>query len=131
MLRLARGLGTDIGLAAASLTRLPVADGAAAGILCWYVLHHVPDQDLRAAVGELARVTAPGGRLLLGGHVGDGAYTKTEGYGGLAMKVLFARRPPELYASVLRDAGLVVDAVVSLGPDDPPSAAVWLAHRPD
>ena len=79
---------------------------------------------------ENSRVTAPGGVLMLGGHVGDSAYIKTEGYGGLPMRVLFARRSPETYASLLREAGLTVDATVTLGPGHPASGAVWLAHKP-
>src|SRR6476469_9320803 len=112
MLRLARTNNPGLGFTAASLTRLPVADGATAGVFCWYVLHHVPDEDLETAIQELARVIVPGGSLMLGGHVGDSAYVKTEGYGGLPMRVLVARRSPETYAHLLREAGLVVDATI-------------------
>ena len=131
MLRLARTNNPGIGFAAASLTQIPIRDGALAGAFCWYVLHHVPDEDLEAVIRELARVIAPGGSLLLGGHVGDSVYVKTEGYGGLPMRVLFARRSPDRYGHLLRRVGgLVVDATVTLGPDDPPSGALWLAHKP-
>lgn len=130
MLRLARANNPGLGVVAASLTQVPHADGVAAGVFCWYVLHHVPDDELGAAVGELARVTAPGGSLLLGGHVGDSSYIKTEGYGGLPMRVLFARRSVETYAELLRGVGLVVDATVVLGPEHPAAGAIWLAHKP-
>ncbi len=130
MLRLARSADPSTPVACASLTRLPVRDDVASGVLCWYVLHHVPDTDLAPVVAELARVTAPGGHLLLGGHVGESTYIKTEGYGGLPMRVLFARRSPESYARLLREAGLVVDATVALGPEEPSTGAVWLAHKP-
>ncbi|KRF36251.1 hypothetical protein [Nocardioides sp. Soil805] len=62
--------------------------------------------------------------------MGDSAYVKTEGYGGLSMRVLFARRSPGSYAALLRDAGPAVDATISLGPGHPASGAVWLAHKP-
>lgn len=130
MLRVARAANPDLGFAAASLTQIPLADGTVAGVFCWYVLHHVPDDDLRIAVQELARVTAPGGSLMLGSHVGDSMYIKTEGYGGLPMRVLFARRSTETYADLLREAGLLVDATIALGPDHPASGAIWLAHKP-
>ena len=130
MLRFARSHNRGSGFVAGSLTQMPVADSAAAGVFCWYVLHHVPDEDLRTAIRELARVTASGGSLMLGGHVGDSAYVKTEGYGGLPMRVLFARRSPETYTHLLREAGLVVDATIALGPDYPASAAIWLARKP-
>jgi ubiquinone/menaquinone biosynthesis C-methylase UbiE len=130
MLRLARTNNPGLGFVAASLTQIPVADGASTGVFCWYVLHHVPDVDLENAVWELARVIRPGGSLMLGGHVGDSTYVKTEGYGGLPMRVLFARRGPEIYAHLLREAGLVVDATIALGPQNPASGALWLAHKP-
>ena len=130
MLRLARTHNPGLPFTVASLTQIPLADGVAAGVFCWYVLHHVPDDDLAIAVRELARITAPGGFLMLGGHVGDSSYIKTEGYGGLPMRVLFARRSPQTYADLLRHAGLTVDATIELGPDHPTSGAVWLARRP-
>lgn len=130
MLRIARSQHPDLRFTAASLTQIPLADGVAAGVFCWYVLHHVPDDDLAIAIRELARVTARGGFLMLGGHVGDSSHIKTEGYGGVPMRVLFARRSPETYADLLREAGLTVDATIELGPEHPASGAVWLAHRP-
>ena len=130
MLRLSRNHNPGLGFAAATLTQIPVADDALAGVFCWYVVHHVPDEDLERAIREVARVIAPGGSLLLGGHVGDSVYVKTEGYGGLPMRVLFARRSPGTYAQLLRRVGLVVDATVPLGPDDPATGAIWIAHKP-
>jgi len=49
--------------AAADLTRLPYPDGAFDGIVCGWVLEHLPDP--RPGLRELARVLRPGGRLLL------------------------------------------------------------------
>lgn len=130
MLRLACANNPGLSFVTASLTQLPLADGTAAGVFCWYVLHHVPDDDLTTAVAELARVLVPGGSFMLGGHVGESTYVKTEGYGGLPMRVLFARRSPETYAHRLREAGLWVDATITLGPDHPASGAIWLGRKP-
>jgi ubiquinone/menaquinone biosynthesis C-methylase UbiE len=47
----------------ADLTRLPFADGSFDCVTCGYVLEHVPDP--RHGLAELARVMAPGGRMLL------------------------------------------------------------------
>ena len=66
---------------------------------------------------------------MIGGHVGDSAYVKTEGYGGLPMNVLFARRSITAYAELVRGAGLVVDATIDLGPAQPAVAAILLAHK--
>ncbi|WP_323099056.1 class I SAM-dependent methyltransferase [Intrasporangium sp. YIM S08009] len=130
MLRIARRYNPAASFVEASLTRLPLADSSVGGVFCWYVLHHVPDDDVTRSFAEIARVLRPGGHLMLGGHVGDGAYVKTEGYGGLPMNVLVARRSPDAYAERAREAGLVVDATILLGPDRPAGAAVLLAHRP-
>lgn len=45
------------------LTALSFADGQFTAIVCWGVLMHVPD--LSKALGELARVLTPGGRLVI------------------------------------------------------------------
>jgi ubiquinone/menaquinone biosynthesis C-methylase UbiE len=44
--------------------RLPFADGEFTALLCTTAFHHFPDP--RAASRELARVLAPGGRLVIG-----------------------------------------------------------------
>ena len=130
MLRLARQNNAGPSFAVASLTELPMPDDSLAGVFCWYVLHHVPDEDLASAVAQLARVTRPGGHVMVGGHVGDSVHVKTAGYGGLPMRVLVARRSPDSYRDLLRQAGLLVQATVTLGPDGGASGAVWLARKP-
>ena len=49
----------------ASLTALPFADGQFARALCLDVLEHLSFEDQARALGELARVLAPGGELLV------------------------------------------------------------------
>jgi SAM-dependent methyltransferase len=49
--------------AVADLTRLPYADGAFDAVVCAWVLEHLPDPT--PGLRELARVLAPGGKLLL------------------------------------------------------------------
>jgi ubiquinone/menaquinone biosynthesis C-methylase UbiE len=48
---------------AADLTRLPYPDAFFDAVVCGWVLEHLPDP--RPGLAELARVLAPGGRLLL------------------------------------------------------------------
>src|SRR5262249_28510119 len=48
---------------AADLTRIPYADGCFDAIVCGWALEHLPDP--RPGRRELARVLAPGGKLLL------------------------------------------------------------------
>ena len=44
---------------------LPCADGEFDVVLSSFVIHHLPDEDQAAAIGEMRRVLRPGGRLLL------------------------------------------------------------------
>lgn len=60
--REARAHNLRLGLAVADVQRLPFATGAFDASFCVAVLQHV--NDLPGAVGELARVTRPGGRVL-------------------------------------------------------------------
>jgi SAM-dependent methyltransferase len=54
------GSGVDLQL---DITRLDLPDGAFDLVICSHVLEHVPDD--AAAMAELRRVTAPGGRCLV------------------------------------------------------------------
>lgn len=53
------------GLAAADACQLPFANAAFDSTFCVAVLQHVKDTDLESAVAEFARVTRPGGRVLV------------------------------------------------------------------
>lgn len=64
LLEAARAADPDGRYEAAVAESLPVADGGAQLVLCVNVLPHVVD--LGAAVGEFARVLAPGGALVTG-----------------------------------------------------------------
>jgi len=63
MLARARSKLPGVELRAGELTALPVDDGAFAGVVCALALSHLPE--LGPAVAELARVLAPGGRLVI------------------------------------------------------------------
>jgi SAM-dependent methyltransferase len=84
MLRRARGrLKSDRPqFLTADLTRLPFADAAFDCITCGYVLEHLPDA--RLGLAELARVLAPGGRMLL--------LTTEDSFGGAWTSRLFLCR---------------------------------------
>jgi SAM-dependent methyltransferase len=84
MLRRARGrLKSDRPqFLTADLTRLPFADAAFDCITCGYVLEHLPEAKLGLA--ELARVLAPGGRMLL--------LTTEDSFGGAWTSRLFLCR---------------------------------------
>jgi ubiquinone/menaquinone biosynthesis C-methylase UbiE len=54
-------------------TALPYDDDAVDAVILTAVLGEIPDQD--AALGEIARVLRPGGRLIVGELLGDPHYT--------------------------------------------------------
>jgi SAM-dependent methyltransferase len=57
------GLSDRVTLQVADLTSMRFDDGAFRGVLCWGVLMHVPE--VERAIAELARVTAPGGTIVV------------------------------------------------------------------
>ena len=70
----ARHGGAGLRVARADLRRLPVRDGCCAGVASFYVLHHLPREDLAPALRGIRRVLRPGGGLLLATHEGTGEY---------------------------------------------------------
>lgn len=110
MVRVARDNNPDARFEISSLLDLPADDATVAAAVCWFVLHHLPDEDVDAALTEMIRVVKPGGVLLIGGHVGDSRRLKTEGYGGHPMNVLVNRRRPGEWETRLRRLGLRLEA---------------------
>ncbi|MEP7024237.1 MAG: class I SAM-dependent methyltransferase [Actinomycetota bacterium] len=100
------GLRFEVG----SITDLQLADESVAGLIAWFSLIHVPDDDLGSVFAQFRRVLRPGGPLLLGFHVGEGSWLKTEGYGGHPMEVWVHRRQPAQLAARLDDAGFSIEA---------------------
>jgi SAM-dependent methyltransferase len=76
MIGRAHELGADVRRAAfviATAERLPFTDGLFTALLCTSVMRHVSDRT--AVVREIARVLAPGGRVVLGDFVPELAFT--------------------------------------------------------
>ncbi|GEK21826.1 class I SAM-dependent methyltransferase [Cellulomonas xylanilytica] len=129
MVRLARrdhpGLSFEVG----SMTGLGLPDGSVGGVLVWFSLIHVPDEEVPTVVAELHRVLRPGGVAMLGFHVGDQRSHKTQGYGGHPMRVDVYRRPVERVAGWLRDAGFAIETTLLDDPDGDVPAGTVLARR--
>ncbi|MFG3253399.1 class I SAM-dependent DNA methyltransferase [Streptomyces sp. NPDC048172] len=121
--RFEAGSMTDPGLG------LDLADASAAGLLAFWSLIHVPDDALPAVLGRFHRVLRPGAPLAAGFHTGDGSTLKTEGYGGLPMRVHVHRRTPARMAELLREAGFTVEAELLLDPGGRLPGAVLFARR--
>jgi SAM-dependent methyltransferase len=130
MIDVARREHPGIRFEVGSMTDLDLPDAALSGLLAFWSLIHVPDEDIPAVFEGFRRVLRPGSPVLLGFHVGDGSRLKTQGYGGHPMKVHVHRRRPERVAARLRDAGFAVEAQLLLDPDEDTVGAVLFARRP-
>jgi ubiquinone/menaquinone biosynthesis C-methylase UbiE len=110
MIAMARRDHPGLGFAVGSMTDLPLPDDSVAGLVAWYSLIHIPDEQLGAVFAHFRRVVRPGGPLLLGFHVGDETTLKTEGYGGHPMRVRVHRRQPAEVAAWMRRNGFTVES---------------------
>jgi ubiquinone/menaquinone biosynthesis C-methylase UbiE len=118
MVELARTSHPGIRFEVGSMTDLELDDASVAGLMAWYSLIHVPDEEVPAVLAQFRRALRPGGPLLLGFHVGDERKLKTQGYGGHPMRVLVHRRPVERVAGWLCEAGFEVEARLLIAPAD-------------
>ncbi|RAO33689.1 Cysteine synthase [Micromonospora noduli] len=110
MIDVARRDHPELRFEVGSMTDLDLADGSVAGLVAWYSLIHIPDDQIGVVFAHFRRVVRPGGPLLLGFHVGDETTLKTEGYGGHPMNVHVHRRQPAQVAAWLRQSGFTVDS---------------------
>ncbi|WP_418958851.1 class I SAM-dependent DNA methyltransferase [Streptomyces tritici] len=119
------GLRFDVG----SMTDLALDAGSLAGLVAWYSLIHVPEDELDAVLGHFHRVLRPGAPLLLGFHVGDESTLKTEGYGGHPMKIYVHRRRQSGLAARLDDAGFTARTHRTLTSAESTLGGIVLARR--
>lgn len=119
------GLRFEVG----SMTELGLADASVGGLIAWYSLVHVPDGEVAPVLAQFRRVLRPGGPLLLGFHAGEGSRYKTEGYGGLPMRVHVHRREPERVAGRLEAAGFAVQARMTVAAEEGAPAGILFARR--
>ncbi|WP_328314726.1 class I SAM-dependent methyltransferase [Streptomyces sp. NBC_00442] len=119
------GLHFEVG----SMTHLDIDDASVAGLIAWYSLIHVPDDEVDRVLEHFRRVLRPGGTLLLGFHVGDETRLKTCGYGGHPMKVYVHLRRAGHLTERLDAAGFTVQARMSLSSAESSRGAVLLARR--
>ncbi|MFI9256246.1 class I SAM-dependent DNA methyltransferase [Streptomyces sioyaensis] len=119
------GLRFEVG----SMTDLDLADGSMAGLIAWYSLIHVPDDEIGSVFSHFQRVLRPGGPLLLSFHVGDESQLKTQGYGGHPMKVYVHRRRPCQMTAWLNEAGFTVEAGRTLSSAESTLGGILLARR--
>jgi ubiquinone/menaquinone biosynthesis C-methylase UbiE len=109
MIEVARRDHPGVRFEVGSMTDLALADASMTGLVAWYSLIHVPDDEISSVFAHFRRVLRPGGPLLLGFHVGDESQLKTQGYGGHPMKVFVHRRRHDQVTAWLDDAGFAVE----------------------
>ena len=119
------GLRFELG----SMTDLDLADGSMAGLVAWYSLIHVPDDEIGSVFAHFKRVVRPGGPLLIGFHVGDESQLKTQGYGGHPMKLYVHRRQHSQLTAWLNEAGFTVEAHKTLVSAESTLGGIVLARR--
>ncbi|GAB3875080.1 class I SAM-dependent methyltransferase [Kibdelosporangium lantanae] len=129
MIELARREHPGVRFEVGSMTDLHLPDASVTGVLAWWSLIHIPDDEVPTVLAHFHRVLRPGGPLHLGFHVGDVSRLKTKGYGGHPMAVHVHRRQPDKVASWLRAAGFEIDAQWLCDPDEPVPQAFLFARR--
>ncbi|MFI6809315.1 class I SAM-dependent methyltransferase [Streptomyces luteogriseus] len=134
MIELARAAYPELRFSVGSMTALDIADGALGGILAYYSTHHTPPQWLPTVFAEFHRTLAPGGRLMLAGHVGNGEHLRpARAYGDHPVSYESHLLPPDRIAELLRQAGLVVTTRVVQEPEGGVKrrAGTFLAYKPE
>lgn len=111
-----------------SMTELGLADDSVTGLVAWWSLIHVPDDEVAVVLAHFRRVVRPGGVVMVGFHEGNGTTHKTNGYGGHPMDVYVHRRPAARVAAWLHQAGFDVEARVTIDPNGRVPGAVLFAR---
>ncbi|EFL33092.1 methyltransferase [Streptomyces viridochromogenes DSM 40736] len=133
MVELARTAYPELRFAVGSMTALDIGSGELGGILAYYATHHTPPQWLPTVFAEFHRTLAPGGVLMLAGHVGDDEHLRpTHAYGGHPVSYEWYLLPPDRIAELLHGAGLVVTARTVQEPEEGArrQTGTFLAYKP-
>ncbi|MGX9888395.1 class I SAM-dependent methyltransferase [Streptomyces sp. NPDC002276] len=111
MIGLARRAYPDLTFTVGSMTAPPIGDGELGGVLAYFSTHHTPPEQVPVVFSEFHRTLAPGGHLMLAGHVGEGELRRpTKAYGGHPVSYESHLLPPERIAGLLERAGFAITA---------------------
>ncbi|MEC3914059.1 class I SAM-dependent methyltransferase [Nocardia sp. CDC160] len=119
------GLRFEVG----SMTDLALADASLAGLVAWYSLIHIPDDELGSVLAHFRRVLRPAAPLLLAFHVGDDSELKTQGYGGHPIRLHVHRRQHSRMREWLTDADFTLEATKTTTSPESPLGGLILARR--
>lgn len=78
MIEVARKRYPGLEFSVASMTALPLDDGALGGLMAWYSIIHTPPERQPEIFAEFARVVEPGGMLLVAFQAADDAHLRLE-----------------------------------------------------
>lgn len=107
MIAQARSTYPDLRFETGSLLDLPYPAGSFDGVLLWYSVIHLGDDELGQALSEVARVTRPGGYILLASQAGTGEVDLRPVYARMGHQVSLTRhrRTAEVLAAALARVG--------------------------
>ncbi|MGW8884559.1 class I SAM-dependent methyltransferase [Streptomyces sp. NPDC055749] len=134
MIELARQAYPSLNFTVGSMTELAIGDNELGGILAYYSAHHTPPELLPVVFAEFHRTLAPGGHLMLAGHVGNDEHLRpTQAYGGHAVSYESHLVPTDRLARLLDRAGLVTTAQLVEEPAEGATrtVATLLARKPE
>ena len=103
--RLRAELGDRVDVVQGDATSLPFADGRFSAVICFTMLHHIPERSGQDRVfGEVARVLRPGGTFAGTDSIGTGALFKLIHVGDTLLPIDPDEMPARLEAAGLEDA---------------------------
>jgi SAM-dependent methyltransferase len=109
MIAMARRDHPELSFEVGSMLDLDRPDASLGGVLAWYSIIHVPDEQLPRAFAEFLRVLIPGGYLLTGFQVGSEVIHRSRSLLTDAdLSLDFHHRHPDLVADLMGQAGLEV-----------------------
>lgn len=133
MIAVARERNPEITFHQGSLVTLDAADGTWGGIVAFYSIIHLTDDELPRAFGEFRRVLRPGGLLLVAFHIGDETVHRDELWGE-PVDLDFRFYQPATIARLLETAGFAIEATIARAPytvvEYPSQRAYLLARKP-
>jgi ubiquinone/menaquinone biosynthesis C-methylase UbiE len=110
MLAVARRTHPDLRFEHGSINAIPVPDGSAAGIVCWYSIIHTAPDNLDAAFTEMQRACRPGASLVLAFQSGAGErLDRPNAYGSEHVLTLYRHGLDDVQQR-LRATGFVIHA---------------------
>ncbi|UMP02920.1 class I SAM-dependent methyltransferase [Amycolatopsis sp. EV170708-02-1] len=113
MIEVARRRYPDQRFSVGSMTALDLPDGELGGLVAWWSIFHLPPDVLPEVFAEFRRTLAPGGRLLVGFHVGDERLSPETAYGHPVSYDAYLL-DPGVVAVLLGDAGFEVTARLTM-----------------